>query len=109
MGVKDAVEIMADDRELAGEPDSNEKPVESLAKGRAHRSTAGKHMSALLDAEADDELALLFAEDEDDEEFASEPEEAEGEGETRSHGASGQSSRCAMRVGAGPQAGTGRA
>src|SRR5437773_450746 len=80
MGVKDAVEIMADDRELAGEPDSNEKPVESLAKGRAHRSTAGKHMSALLDAEADDELALLFAEDEDDEEFASEPEEAEGEG-----------------------------
>src|SRR5436190_613705 len=80
MGLEDTVEIMADDRKLAGEFDSNDEPVESLAKGRAHRSTAGKHMSELLDAEADDELALLFAEDEDDEEFASEPEEAEGDG-----------------------------
>ncbi|KAL3471683.1 YL1 nuclear protein-domain-containing protein [Aspergillus californicus] len=43
--------------------------VESLVQGRARRSTAGQHMSALLDAEADDELALLFEEIEDDNEF----------------------------------------
>lgn len=43
--------------------------VESLISGRAKRSTAGRHMSALLNAEADDELALLFEEVEDDNEF----------------------------------------
>ncbi|KAJ9482999.1 hypothetical protein VN97_g10420 [Penicillium thymicola] len=45
-------------------------PVESLVKGRAKRSTAGLHMSALLEAAADDDLALLFEEVEDDNEFA---------------------------------------
>ncbi|OJD17650.1 hypothetical protein AJ78_02241 [Emergomyces pasteurianus Ep9510] len=54
---------------------SDDEPVESLVKGRARRSTAGKNMGALLDAEADDELALLFAEEEDDEEFESGEEE----------------------------------
>ncbi|KAK2785845.1 hypothetical protein FQN52_008260 [Onygenales sp. PD_12] len=49
--------------------------VEFLATSRARRSTAGKNMATLIDAEADDELALLFAEEEDDEEFDS----AEGE------------------------------
>ncbi|KAJ5779214.1 hypothetical protein N7457_006934 [Penicillium paradoxum] len=47
-----------------------EMPVESLVKGRAKRSTAGLHMSALLEAAADDDLALLFEEVEDDNEFA---------------------------------------
>ncbi|EDN03129.1 predicted protein [Histoplasma mississippiense (nom. inval.)] len=58
---------------------SDDEPVESLVEGRARRSTAGKNMGALLDAEADDELALLFAEDEDDEEFTSGDEGAAGE------------------------------
>ncbi|EEH06764.1 conserved hypothetical protein [Histoplasma capsulatum G186AR] len=58
---------------------SDDEPVESLVEGRARRSTAGKNMGALLDAEADDELALLFAEEEDDEEFTSGDEGAAGE------------------------------
>ncbi|KAL3467440.1 YL1 nuclear protein-domain-containing protein [Aspergillus heterothallicus] len=48
----------------------DEGPVESLIQGRAKRSTAGRHMSALLEAAADDDLALLFEEVEDDNEFA---------------------------------------
>ncbi|CAI7643109.1 unnamed protein product [Penicillium palitans] len=50
--------------------EEEEMPVESLVKGRAKRSTAGLHMSALLEAAADDDLALLFEEVEDDNEFA---------------------------------------
>ncbi|KAL4874144.1 YL1 nuclear protein-domain-containing protein, partial [Aspergillus spectabilis] len=48
----------------------DEIPVESLVQGREKRSTAGRQMSALIDAAADDELALLFEEVEDDNEFA---------------------------------------
>lgn len=59
---------------------SDDGSVEALATGRERRRTAGKNMGALLDAEADDDLALLFAEDEDDEEFIS-GEEGEGVGE----------------------------
>lgn len=54
------------------------EPVETLVAGRTRRSTAGRNMATLLDAEADDELALLFAEDENDEEFESEAEEIAG-------------------------------
>ncbi|PGH13228.1 hypothetical protein AJ79_03786 [Helicocarpus griseus UAMH5409] len=73
---------MADDDPMTDSPAGPDgEPVETLVKGRARRSTAGKHMTALLDAEADDELALLFAEEEDDEEFESGQEEGEeGEG-----------------------------
>ncbi|KAI5307024.1 hypothetical protein KEM56_005512, partial [Ascosphaera pollenicola] len=53
--------------DVASSSSSDEEP--SLAITRSRRSTAGARMSALLDAEADDELALLFAEDEDDDEF----------------------------------------
>ncbi|PYI02557.1 signal transducer [Aspergillus sclerotiicarbonarius CBS 121057] len=68
---------MADDHES---PSSVEAaPVESLIQGRAKRSTAGLHMSALLDAAADDDLALLFEEVEDDNEFAVDAEEEGGE------------------------------
>ncbi|KAJ5815450.1 hypothetical protein N7474_007227 [Penicillium riverlandense] len=58
-----------------------EEPIESLVRGRAKRSTAGLHMSALLEAAADDDLSLLFEEVEDDNEFAMEagPEAAEKE------------------------------
>ncbi|KAJ5545171.1 hypothetical protein N7535_006441 [Penicillium sp. DV-2018c] len=52
--------------------EEEELPVETLVKGRAKRSTAGRHMSALLEAAADDDLALLFEEVEDDNEFADE-------------------------------------
>ena len=44
-------------------------PVESLVAGRVRRATAGNRLSGLLDQEADDELELLFAEDEEDVEF----------------------------------------
>src|SRR5579862_9044284 len=43
--------------------------VESLIAGREKRSTAGNRLSVLIDREADDDLELLFAEDEDDVEF----------------------------------------
>lgn len=56
--------------------DVMEEPVESLIRGRAKRSTAGQHMSALIDAAADDDLTLLFQEVEDDNEFADEAEAA---------------------------------
>ncbi|RAL12149.1 putative signal transducer [Aspergillus homomorphus CBS 101889] len=69
---------MADEHET---PSSAEEdlPVESLIQGRAKRSTAGLHMSALLDAAADDDLALLFEEVEDDNEFAVDAEDLGGE------------------------------
>ncbi|KAL6235366.1 hypothetical protein BDW75DRAFT_209606, partial [Aspergillus navahoensis] len=56
-------------------------PVQSLIAGREKRSTAGRQMSALLDAEADDELALLFEEVDDDNEFAADAAEEGGEEE----------------------------
>lgn len=51
--------------------------MDSLIQGRGKRATAGRHMSALLDAEADDDLALLFEEVDDDNEFS----EAEDDGD----------------------------
>ncbi|OJJ47955.1 hypothetical protein ASPZODRAFT_131575 [Penicilliopsis zonata CBS 506.65] len=52
--------------------EDNVDPVETLVGGRAKRATAGKNMGALLDAEADDDLALLFEEVEDDNDFSME-------------------------------------
>ena len=53
----------------AGEDDSSEgeEQVESLVVGRAKRTTAGTRMSTLLEREGDDELELLFAENEQEE------------------------------------------
>ncbi|KLJ12017.1 hypothetical protein EMPG_12852 [Blastomyces silverae] len=81
--------MAADDSPMTGtSTSSDDEPIETLVEGRARRSTAGKNMGALLDAEADDELALLFAEDEDDEEFTSGEEEgAAGEEEEEGEGA----------------------
>lgn len=59
--------------------EQTEPLVESLVSGRAKRSTAGQHMSALIDAAADDDLTLLFEEVEDDNEFAMDAEAAEEE------------------------------
>ncbi|KAJ5934497.1 YL1 nuclear [Penicillium verhagenii] len=54
----------------AEEEEEAEVLPESLVSGRAKRSTAGLHMSALIDAAADDDLTLLFEEVEDDNDFA---------------------------------------
>ncbi|KAL4754445.1 YL1 nuclear protein-domain-containing protein [Aspergillus terricola var. indicus] len=64
---------MSRDEERSSSED--EAPVQSLIQGREKRSTAGRQMSALLDAEADDELALLFEEVDDDNEFAADAAE----------------------------------
>lgn len=63
--------------------DTKDQPAEAaqvnnLIQGREKRTTAGRHMSALLNAEADDDLALLFEEVEDDNDFS---EDADADGE----------------------------
>ncbi|KAI5289430.1 hypothetical protein KEM54_003873, partial [Ascosphaera aggregata] len=58
-----------DDDDDDGGNESSSGEELSLAVSRPRRSTAGARMSALIDAEADDELSLLFAEDENDAEF----------------------------------------
>ncbi|KAL8723055.1 MAG: hypothetical protein Q9225_000597 [Loekoesia sp. 1 TL-2023] len=52
-------------------------PVELLVTGREKRTTAGTRMSTLLEREGDDELELLFAEDEQEEDDEFEEEDAE--------------------------------
>lgn len=70
------------DRENESTPSdegAGEEPhVESLVTGRAKRSTAGNRLSSLLAKEGDDELELLFAENEEEEdvEFEDEDENA---------------------------------
>ena len=49
--------------------------VESLATGREKRATAGNRLLSLLDKECDDELELLFAENEEEEDVEFEEEE----------------------------------
>ena len=55
-----------------------EAQVESLVEGRAKRATAGNRLSSLLEGGGDDDLELLFAEDEEDEdiEFEDDDEDA---------------------------------
>ena len=55
-----------------------ESNVESLVTGREKRATAGNRLSSLLEKEGDDELELLFAENEEEEdvEFEDEDENA---------------------------------
>ena len=55
----------------------DEAAVETLVAGRERRATAGNRLSSLLEREGDDELELLFAEDEEEEDV--EFEGAEGE------------------------------
>ncbi|KAI9737046.1 MAG: hypothetical protein M1834_000636 [Cirrosporium novae-zelandiae] len=57
----------------------DDEPVETLVAGRTKRSTAGNRLSILLDKEADDELAQIFAEDEDDKEYTSAEDEVAGD------------------------------
>ena len=55
-------ESIPSDEAAEEEPD-----VESLVTGRAKRATAGNRLSSLLEKEGDDELELLFAENEEEE------------------------------------------
>jgi len=71
--------LQSSSEEEEEEVQETEEPVQTLISGRAKRSTAGLHMSALLEAAADDDLALLFEEVEDDNEFAEDAEAAEEE------------------------------
>ncbi|KAI9803301.1 MAG: hypothetical protein M1825_002092 [Sarcosagium campestre] len=65
-----------DDDSASSTSNDEQEPetVESLVAGRDKRATAGNRLSTLLDQEADDELELLFAEDEGDVEFEDEDE-----------------------------------
>lgn len=68
-----------DDNSSLAEDSIGEEPgVESLVNGRQKRATAGNRLSLLLEKEGDDELELLFAEDEEEEdiEFEDEGEDA---------------------------------
>ncbi|KAL8758114.1 MAG: hypothetical protein Q9184_004025 [Pyrenodesmia sp. 2 TL-2023] len=55
----------------------DDERVELLVTSREKRSTAGMRMSTLLEREGDDELELLFAEDEQEEDDEFEEEDAE--------------------------------
>ena len=57
------------------EGDGEEPNVESLVTGRAKRATAGNRLSSLLEKEGDDELELLFAENEEEEDVEFEDED----------------------------------
>ena len=52
-------------------------PVESLVAGRNKRATAGNRLSYLLEKEGDDELELLFAENEEEEDVEFEGQDGE--------------------------------
>ncbi len=72
------IEEPDDESSSAGsEEDDDEVPVESLVLGRSKRVTAGNRLSSLLDQEADDELGLLFAENEEEEDVEFEGDEGE--------------------------------
>ncbi|KAL8855043.1 MAG: hypothetical protein Q9221_000240 [Calogaya cf. arnoldii] len=60
-----------------GDSTDEDEHVESLVTGRAKRATAGTRMSTLLEKEGDDELELLFAEDEQDEDNEFEADDQE--------------------------------
>lgn len=78
----DASHASPSDRENESTPSDEdageELHVESLVTGRAKRATAGNRLSSLLEKEGDDELELLFAENEEEEdvEFEDEDENA---------------------------------
>ena len=66
-----------DEEEAEEEAEAQEPPVESLVLGRSRRVTAGNRLSSLLQQEGDDELELLFAEDEEEEDIEFEGNSAE--------------------------------
>ena len=73
----------------SSETDQAEAHVESLISGREKRTTAGNRLSGLLEREVDDELELLFAEDEEDVEF-DEEEAAEQQSDVQLESSDGE-------------------
>ncbi len=69
MGGREDRELSDSDSEGSSASGSEGEAIETLIEGRAKRSTAGNRLSTLLDKEADDDLGLLFAEDDEDVEF----------------------------------------
>ena len=73
-----AAEEQDDDSSSADSEEGEEEvPVESLVEGRSKRVTAGNRLSSLLEQEGDDELELLFAENEEEEDVEFEGDEGE--------------------------------
>ena len=70
-GDRESESSSADDDSEAG------PPVESLVTGRDKRSTAGNRLSSLLEKEGDDELELLFAENEEEEDIEFEEDDVD--------------------------------
>ncbi|KAL8695060.1 MAG: hypothetical protein Q9218_000428 [Villophora microphyllina] len=66
-----------EDSATADGSSDDDNGVELLVKGREKRATAGTRMSMLLEKEGDDELELLFAEDEQEEDNEFEADDAE--------------------------------
>ncbi|KAL9034949.1 MAG: hypothetical protein Q9214_006812 [Letrouitia sp. 1 TL-2023] len=60
-----------------GGSSDEENPVESLVSGRVKRATAGNRMASLLDNQGDDDLELLFAEDDEEEDIEFEGDDSE--------------------------------
>ena len=73
----EAPKLLDEDASSSEDENDDEVPVESLVAGRSKRTTAGNRLSSLLEKEADDELELLFAEDEEEEDVEFEGEEGE--------------------------------
>ena len=76
---RDLSPVSSTDREndsTSSDEDADEEPnVESLVTGRAKRATAGNRLSSLLEKEGDDDLELLFAENEEEEDVEFEDED----------------------------------
>ena len=69
----------SDANKSASDSEENmDEPVESLVIGRAKRSTAGNRLSSLIDKEQDDEIELLFAENELEEDESFDEDEDDG-------------------------------
>ncbi len=66
-----------DDESSSSADEETEHQVESLVAGRAKRATAGNRLSSLL-VEGDDELELLFAEEEGEEDVEFEGQDTDG-------------------------------
>ncbi len=86
-GVAVIVSDEHDDESSSGcseeDEEEEEVPVESLVLGRSKRVTAGNRLSSLLQQEADDELELLFAENEEEEDVDFEGDEGEDQSDVQ--------------------------
>ena len=81
--MSDGIKSTKHGRDSSSSPSSSEEGsdeeirVETLIAGRDKRATAGNRLSSLLEKEGDDDLELLFAEDEEEEDVEFEGDEGE--------------------------------